>query len=61
MCYPYEALTALFTKPPASQFLGFAWYNSCGMEKCPLAVNGAAGRNGLWRSFCTAACNPEAL
>ena len=29
-------------------FHDFDWYNSHGMEKCPLAVNRAAGRNALW-------------
>ena len=25
-------------------FHWFAWYNSCGTEKCPLAVNGSRGQ-----------------
>ena len=34
-------LTARFTKPPVSWLPNFAWYNSCVMEKCPLAVDGS--------------------
>ena len=40
----YDCLTALFTKPAVSRFRSFHdfdWYNSCGTEKCPLAVNGS--------------------
>ena len=31
-----RAITARFTKPPASWLPGFAWYNSCGTEMYPL-------------------------
>ena len=34
----WKILKALFIIE--SRFPGFAWYNSCGTEKCPLAVNG---------------------
>ena len=47
-------LTVLFTKPPASWFPDFDWYNSCEIEKCQLAVNG------LWRAFLPATGNPMA-
>ena len=39
--FVYCPVTVLFTKPLASQLPSFAWYNSCGTEKCPLAVNGS--------------------
>ena len=34
-------ITALFTKPLALELLGFDWYHSSGMDKCPFAVNGS--------------------
>ena len=41
-CTPLKnPIIVLFTKPSALRHPGFAWYNSCGTEKCPLAVNGS--------------------
>ena len=53
----WEYINIVIHKATSRALHGFAWYNSCGMEKCPLAVNGTTGRNGLWRAFLPVAGN----